>query len=162
MTDAVSLIRDNHTKLTAKVKKLRLQLEAAEHDLVEMDTAMRVLSKLGLAPIVEPDGDTDETPSRASDAVIAALGVGERYGLAPKAVEVAGVEPDNVRAILSRLARKGRIETKDGKYWRSEPSSANRTNEAPEDGSGASVVRREEPSPHSEIPILSTPNDPDR
>lgn len=161
MTDAVSILRDNHAKLALRVKKLRLQLEAAEHDLVEMDTAMRVLSRLGIAPAVEPP-DTDEGPSRASDAVFAALGIGEKNGLAPKAIEIPNVQPDNVRTILGRLVQRGKIETRDGKYWRSEQSSAKGTNEGSEIASEPSVVRREEPSTTSEIPILSTPNDPDR
>lgn len=119
--DAVSLLETNIASLDKRIDKLREQLEAAEVERAEAATAVRVLAKLGLAPIVE----SAAVPKISSKAhVFEVMSFDEGQATSPADIHAALIEKgitsitqDNVRTILSR--NKELISARDGRYWRS-------------------------------------------
>lgn len=158
MVDAVTLLRENHAKLTHRVIRLRSQLEAAELELRDVDTAVRVMARLGLAPDVV--ADQKWTAGTTADLVMLALHA-SGDGHAPKDVyailldQGLPVQSDNVRTTLWRLARDNRIRVRDGRYWRL-ASPVPSANEGPVKNPEPSVASsREEPSTTSDIPMFA-------
>lgn len=160
MVDAVTLLRENHAKLTQRAAKLRSQLETTERELRDVDTAVRVMARLGLAP--EVVADDKEASGSTADLVITALQI-DGEGHAPKDVYaklvdhgVTHIQSDNVRTALWRLARDNRIRVKEGRYWRL-PSSAPHAEGGPETNPEPPIAfSREEPSTTSDIPMFAT------
>jgi hypothetical protein len=118
VSDAVTLLIEKRDKVALSVKKLRAKLEAAEAELVELETAAKVLTALGLFPEVVIDDE--RVTMKPSDAVFASLPFYEEQGKAPREIsaELTGVSAENVRTILSRLVAQGKAATRDGRYWR--------------------------------------------
>lgn len=128
MSDAVTVLRQKAAKLESRVNKTRASLEAAEIELAEIQTAIRVLAKMGLAPEVEPDGDHGGggEVNAAHTAILALVPHGEEFAIAPKEVftQLKGRDDfdqsaDYVRTALWRMATKKKIlESRNGLYWR--------------------------------------------
>jgi hypothetical protein len=127
MTDAVSLLREKQSKLAARVRKARASLKTVEDELDEVETALRVLLKMGLSPNVEEESaavTTVDSASRAQAAVMAAVPVGEDGALAPKEVQAIVlrrgifVSGNYVRTTLWRMARRGQLASANGRYWK--------------------------------------------
>lgn len=121
MNDAVSLLEASCKKLTAKVEKLRAQLAAAETELAENQTAIRVLSRLPSA--ASGNGHAEEGKASSQDLVLNILPRTEEEANTPMevlaALQKAGVtiSADNVRTILSRLKKAETIRVSGGRYW---------------------------------------------
>lgn len=147
MTDAVSILQTTCTKLTTKVERLRTQLCAAETELAESETALRVLARLGLSPTV--DGTSDDGRGNSQAQVLAILGDNEEASKSPKeahqaleAMGVTSISPDNVRTILSRCSHpsKNLVTSREGRYWRT----VQKTEEEPVAPNGAVPTTPEE------------------
>ena len=131
MTDAISILEQNLKKLRVKVERLRGQLGAAETELVESETAIRVLTRLGLSPVVEGAAAEDNRGNSHAQ-VLGVLPSSPDEAKTPKEIHVALLEagitsitPDNVRTILYRSAKqdangKAAVSSKDSRYWRND------------------------------------------
>jgi hypothetical protein len=122
MNDALSLLEASCKKLSIKVERLRAQLEAAETELAENQTAIRVLSRLPVA--AGGNGQPDESKASSQEQVLKLLPAIEAEGMTPREIygslQEAGatISADNVRTILSRLRKEELIQTNAGRYWR--------------------------------------------
>jgi hypothetical protein len=132
MTDAPTILRTNIDKQRLKVEKLRTALAAAELELNENETALRVLVKLGLAPEVEcADDDLSESMTDTQSLLLGAIPYGIANAAAPKDVYATlrakgnhGVTADYVRTALWRLKKRGIIDGDSRHYWRTDASPA--------------------------------------
>jgi len=117
--DAVALLQSNIVTLEKRIEKLRAQLATAETERDEATTAVRVLSRLGLAPTVE-GADTPRTSSKLL--VLNAVPTRETDAMTPAEIhallDAAGhkITADNVRTILSR--NREAFASNLGRYWR--------------------------------------------
>lgn len=117
-----------------RIERLRAELEKAEAEKRDIETAIRVLEGVGAY-----DGGMEivRAPSRSRPAkekkklMFDILGVGERNGKAPaevyKELVASGVEDINigtVRTTLWRAADSGELESANGSYWKSEAEDA--------------------------------------
>lgn len=120
MTDAIPLLESRCKKLASKVEKLRVQLETAEKDLADNQTALRVLSQLGT------NSATDEAKGSSHARVLDALPTDGAGAMTPREVYTrlqangVAISADNVRTILSRLKKdeEAGVRVTDGRYWR--------------------------------------------
>lgn len=145
MTHTLDLLKVAHAKLSAKVAKQRATLESAEVELNEISTAIRVLSRLGVATEAETETATDNNAL-----VMAALGRVEAGAKAPKdiASEIRGaganISDDNVRTILWRMAKRDAVTKNEaGLYWRIDAAPSYEIDD-PEASLGSSVSFAEE------------------
>jgi hypothetical protein len=135
MSDTVSILQAACKKLASKVERLRTQLEAAETELAENQTAIRVLTRIGGA--ASSEGGADEAKASSQEQVLKILPVREAEAKTPREVHqaltdagVTNISADNVRTILSRLKKDELLPVRVtlGRYWRagngSEPMSA--------------------------------------
>lgn len=120
MDDALSQLRQILLKQDAKAQRLRDQLSTALAERNDTDTAIRVLEKLsGLAAPAAP-----VQPNENGALILKFVGHGESEALAPKDIvdrlSAAGHElnADLVRTQLWRMAKRGALESENGKYWR--------------------------------------------
>ena len=123
MVDAVTLLQEKIADLARKVGQRRTALGAMEAELAELETALKVLARLGLAPGVVAEPPKGGTGTR--DVVFDHLSFTEEGGLQPKELHdaltaegITYITADNVRTILYRMHGKGQVRSKDGKYWR--------------------------------------------
>jgi hypothetical protein len=163
-------LKQKHAKARAKLDKLRASMAAAEKDFDELDTALNVLTKHGYI-------EDEAHPAAGIGAAVATnethmyllkfVPEGEIGAIAPK--EVADIvrstgrndlDPDYIRTVLWRLAQRGILMNKDGRYWRPKKDEAPDA-EASEASNSMGPVGREggyPPStPEGSIPSGSTP-----
>lgn len=123
MADALSVLEATCKKLTSKVERLRNQLAAAETELEESQTAIRVLSRLGVSASVE---EADETKASSQEQVLKILPENQEQAKSPREVHhllvasgVTTISAVNVRTILSRLRKDEDVpvQSEDGRYW---------------------------------------------
>lgn len=167
MADALEVLQAQCEKLTAKVDRLRSGLDAAESELSDTQTALRVLSKLGVTASV-PDADISNL-SDAHATIVEVVPYGKARGLAPKDVwyklNAAGeteMSADYVRTTLWRLAKKGELGSADGVYWRETEQEIEASDDhSPEASNGTGPVGRENgfppTPPEGSTPSGSTP-----
>jgi len=117
--DALQLIEIKKTEIAKRVAKLRVQLEAAEADLRNLEITAETLCRLGLNPDVEGSVPRGQSYNH----VLGVLYDSELFALTPREIYdalvesgVTSISQDNVRTILSR--HKDRFESSDGRYWR--------------------------------------------
>ena len=121
MSDSVAILEEMRTKLEAKRSRLRNQLAAVETEFHEIDTALRVLHRI--AGDATPTGSSSPTSDNGAT-ILNFVGLGEDEAKAPKeifeALCLAGhdLNADLVRTQLWRMAKRGLIESENGKYWR--------------------------------------------
>ena len=120
--NAIDLIEARRTEIARKVARLRVQLEAAEDELRNLDITAETLNRLSLNPEVE----TTVPRGQSYNHVFAVLCESEEDGKTPKEIHdalvasgITSISQDNVRTIVSRYRE--RLMSNDGRYWR--PSS---------------------------------------
>jgi hypothetical protein len=167
--DPIASLREAASKSEAKVARLRNQLTIAEKELEELGTALRVVERFtgyGTAAVAAT------TPVSDNGAIILKyVEDGEANGKAPKDVfeqviaDGHDLNADLIRTQLWRMAKRGTLATKDGRYWRpvseafpeTELPSDEPTSEGsfsgPADGSQG---RTSHPDPEGSIPSGST------
>jgi hypothetical protein len=161
---------EKRTKAQTRVKSLETKLAAARKDFDELDVAVNVLTKHGYI-------EDEAHPAAGIGAAVATNEThmyllkfgpeGEIGAIAPK--EVADIvrstgrndlDPDYIRTVLWRLAQRGILMNKDGRYWRPKKDEAPDA-EASEASNSMGPVGREggyPPStPEGSIPSGSTP-----
>jgi hypothetical protein len=163
-------LKQKHAKAQAKLDKARANLIAAQKDFEELDTALNVLTKHGYID----DEDTKASGPSASVApnethafLLRFVPAGEIGAIAPK--EVADMvrshgrddlDPDYIRTVLWRLAQRGVLMNKDGRYWRPRKDEAPDAETSEASNSTGPVTGRERgypPStPEGSIPSGST------
>ena len=147
MTDPIIQLQDAQAKAAAKVKRLRGQLEAAESELSDLETAMRVLDRISGAKAPAATGIQSDNGAL----IWGFVGIGRKAAQAPKevieALHTAGHElgADLVRTQLWRMAKRGDLKSEDGVYWR--PIRSGPDAETENDGDG-----NVEPDPAMETP----------
>lgn len=141
MTDALSVLEANVKKLASKVERLRNQLAAAETELAESETAIRVLSRLGVSASIEAPGEEAKASSQGQ--VLKVMPTTSAEAKTPRDVHqllvasgVTNISAENVRTILSRLRKEEVIQVSDGRYWRTPKDGADDEDDADDDEDG--------------------------
>lgn len=129
MTDALSYLEAKNKKLAKQIEQLRAKLDAAESEFNDNQTAIKVLSRIGVTTPIEQG--TDDPKKSSQDEVLRVIPVNVEKALTPRevhqALEAAGssIKADNVRTILLRLKNAKTVFVTDaGKYWRNEQGGA--------------------------------------
>ena len=124
MTDTISILREKRAKLAAKVAKTAAALDAAQSELDETETAIRVLVKMGLAPDEDTDATANVGVTHGQELILSVLSDMPEQGMSPRAVLLAlkakgnALSADYVRTALWRLAKRNAIATANSMYWR--------------------------------------------
>lgn len=120
MTDTIEILKAVLAKAQAKADRLRIQYEAANQEVVETTTAIRVLERLSGSPsaLTTSAGDVGA-------AILAHTKEGPENGRAPKDIFEAlcaegrdDLNPDQIRTQLWRMAKRGILQSEGGRYWR--------------------------------------------
>lgn len=145
VTDTITILREKRAKLAAKVAKTAAALDAAQSELDETETAIRVLVKMGLAPDEDAEASSNLGVTHGQELILSVLSDVPEEGMSPRAVLLAlkargnALSADYVRTALWRLARRNAIATANSLYWRL-PSAGSQQTEKPESNKTPDVV----------------------
>lgn len=121
MNESVEQLAAHLGKLEAKANRLRTQLDAVETERGEIETTIRVLQRFaGQGPSATPNNQPNENGA----IILRYVGEGENEALAPKEIQERltadghDLNADLVRTQLWRMAKRGILESEDGKYWK--------------------------------------------
>lgn len=137
VSDTISILREKRTKLAAKVAKTAAALDAAQTELDETETAIRVLVKMGLAADEDIETPANANVTHGQEQILSVLSDAPERGLSPRAVLLAlraqgvALSADYVRTALWRLAKRGAIATANSNYWRLPGATSLGNEEAP-------------------------------
>jgi len=122
MTDeTISLLEATRLKLSAKAERLDAQLKAIRIELEEIETTIRVLSRIAEGKTSSAqNGERGGTQAQVLEIVPSEM----RYAISPKEVhqrltsDGSDISADNVRTVLSRLKLAGCVQGIEGRYWK--------------------------------------------
>lgn len=131
MQDAIRPLTEKLATLDKRVDRLRAELESAEKDRADVQTAIRVVTEITgqIAPPVKPqdveEGKSSRPASEKKALMLDLIGVGQSKGKQPAEVHAAlrnrnifDISIEVVRTTLWRAAKKGEIGSGDGYYWK--------------------------------------------
>lgn len=138
MTDTVAILRDRLAKGEAKVARLRKQLESAETEVSDVQTALRVLDQLLNQSTSESGGGDGSTTLARQNDIVSFLPEGRENATAPadlyetfKSLSFEQINIDTFRTTIWRM--KGKVYTLQGRKWVVEGDNGNYWKRAVED-----------------------------
>lgn len=135
MSDSLDQLREMKAKLDLKWSRLQSQLAGVTTERDEIDTAIRVLERLEGIAAAQEVASTNENGTL----ILRHVGLGESEAQAPKDIQERLVRdghdlsPDLVRTQLWRMAKRGLLESENGKYWKPQGSEPNQPRQEPDE-----------------------------
>lgn len=173
--EIITDLKDKLAKAEAKVGRIRASLTAATKEYEELVTAISVLTKHGYvagdAGKQQPVVSAATGFTNANHALLfISVPEGEQYAVSPKEVTDlvhrdgrADLTPDYIRTVLWRMADRGTLQSKDGRYWRPKKEEAPAEAEASNFMGPVGRERGYPPStPEGSTPSGSTPSQPEK
>jgi hypothetical protein len=119
--DHLQQLRTAFEKAEAKEKRLAAQLEGAQRERQELETAIRVLERL-----TEPKVPSTAAASQSDNGqlIYGYVGIGRQNACAPKEIIEAmradghDLGDDLIRTQLWRMAKRNELQKSEGRYWR--------------------------------------------
>lgn len=131
MESVVQTIQDHISVVTQRAEQLRSELASVEAEKADLQTTLRILSKVAGEDVsgttVAPDGRQSRPASEKKKLMFEILNVGREAGLQPADVYkelvsrgIRDISIQVVRTTLWRAAKNGELQSAEGQYWKLE------------------------------------------